>query len=214
MAFADFMADPKGYLRTHQIFIGNSLNAGGSVTAQAQVVNASGGFSREFRRAGANITMTAANGQQSSTMGNAVRTIGIAPVVRRDFTIAPSATDVGFRFLPYRQGEVTYMALDAMAQFFITGPLTGCTVAMGRRGGRLYTFHSFAPVGVHGPAARTAQTNMVNTIGATLGAGNMLFAENTIAYNGQGFVFGRARGSAWKFYAYGSASGVHKIGEL
>jgi hypothetical protein len=215
MSFESFMEDPKGYLSTHQIFIGNSLNGGGAVAAQPTAPNPAGGLSMEFRRGGANITMVAQAGQTSTTLGAIVRGIGVAPRVRRDFMIAASPADIGLRFLPYRQGHVTYMSLDAMGLFFVTGPLTGCTVAAGRLGGRLWVFHSFAPVGIHGAAARTAQQNMVNHVAAGLGPGAVHLAENTLQYGGQGFVFGRRKqGGLWKFYAYGSGSGLRKMCEL
>jgi hypothetical protein len=218
MSFEAFMEDPKAYASTHELFIGNSLNAGGSVAAQPLAVNPAGGHSLQFRRAGPNITMVDMQGRTSSTVGAIARGIGVAPRVRRDFVVAASGVDVGLRFLPYRQGHVTYMSIDAMGTFFITGPLTGCTVAVARLAGRLWTFHSFAPVGIHGVAARLTQRQMVNHLAAGLAGAAVPvvhFAENTLQYTGQGFVLGRRRPAGnWKFYAYGSASGMQRICDL
>ena len=72
--------------------------------------------------------------------------------------------------------------------------------------------HSFAPPGIHGANARTTQMNMVNHVANGLGGGNVFFAQNTIDYGGQGFVFGRRKaGGNWKFYAYGSTTGVRRL---
>lgn len=218
MAFTHFLQNPKSYLRTHQVFIGNSFNAGGSVAPLAAAALIGGGHSMQFNlNPAAFITMTDTNiTHVSSKLGAIARGLGLAPRVRRDFTVAVNpAGDIGFRFLPYRQGHVTYMSLGAAATFFITGPLTGCTVGAGSLGGNIWTFHSYAPAGIHGAAARDQQSLMIDEVGNTLGLNAIHLAENGTDYNGQGFVFGRLRPNGiWKFYAYGSASGVRKICEL
>lgn len=218
MAFTHFLQNPKSYLRTHQVFIGNSFNAGGSVAPLPAAALIGGGHSMQFNlNPAAHISMTDTNPTHvSSPLGALARGIGLAPRVRRDFTVtANPAGDIGFRFLPYRQGHVTYMSMDAAATSFITGPLTGCTVGAGSTGGVIWTFHSYAPVGIHGAAARNQQSLMIDEVGNTLGLPAIHIAENGTEYNGQAFVFGRLRPSGlWKFYAYGSASGVHKFCEL
>ena len=63
--------------------------------------------------------------------------------------------------------------------------------------------------------SRPDPLNMIDEVGNTLGLQAIHLAENGTNYNGQGFVFGRLRpNGTWKFYAYGSASGVRKICEL
>ncbi|WP_437782064.1 hypothetical protein [Sorangium sp. So ce1097] len=44
--------------------------------------------------------------------------------------------------LPWREDEITYMELGNAYDFFFTGPLSGCQVYVGTRGGRLRVYHA------------------------------------------------------------------------
>jgi len=215
MGFESFMQKPKSYLKTHNVFIGNSYLGGNSVAAGAPAANGAGGNSIRFTLTGTDITMKDQQNRSSSNLGMLARSLKIAPNIRRDFIVTNSPNDVGLRFLPYRDGAVTYMSLDHAARFFITGPLSGCSIGAGRVNGEIWTFHAYATAGNHGNAARTQQRDMINNVRMTIGVGAVHICQYQREYTGQGFVFGLLRnGGIWKFYAYGSGSGLTKICEI
>lgn len=115
--------------------------------------------------------------------------------------------DLGIRFLPWKANCVTYMALDANATRFFTGPLSGCCIYMGQNaGGTYYVFHSNRnnAGGVNNSAIKASMTadvitRMVAPVKITK------FAVYGQHYSDFGFVFGVRSGTRWRFYAANTA---------
>ncbi|MHC5002025.1 MAG: hypothetical protein ACYTJ0_02780 [Planctomycetota bacterium] len=224
MGFTTFVANPKSYLKTHDVIIQQNPAVLTPLTATPDAAIPTGGTARRYdHNAGQYVSMihsyshaVAADVAREKTAPSIVgRALHVLPRADRTFAPVASNADVGVRFLPYNPGCVTYMPIDAAATFAITGPLTGCTVAAGKTGGTVWFFHSFTPGGLHGAVARTMQRQMISHVQAQLGLAFCHIAENGAQYDGQGFVFGRRRDNGrWKFYAYGSDSGITKFADL
>src|SRR5262245_43470486 len=224
MGFDTFRDEPKSYLQTHTVLIQQHPVVMTPLTATPPAGIPTGGTAQRFtHNTGQFVTMvhsyplgaTATVAAEKKWYNVVGRELGVRPKASRTFTAIPSAVDTGLRFLPYNPGHVTYMPMDAAATFAITGPLTGCTVAAGETpAGVVYFFHSFTHGLLEGVLARTAQRQMISYVQAQLGIHLCHIAENTVHYDGQGFAFGRLRHGAWKFYVYGTASGLAKFAEL
>jgi hypothetical protein len=145
---------------------------------------------------------------------------GISGPIHRTFQPIASGNDVGLRYLPFRENHITYMALDRAARFFLTGPLSGCTVAVAKHNGVLWTFHSNDNVGA-GAAARNTQAQSIREVreGLMIPGNAVHLCEYQTAYDGLGFVFGKADDAGrWKFYAHatsvGGATATRKWAEI
>jgi hypothetical protein len=209
MSIQHFLVAPKSYLKVHTMFLNNSDTAAGTMLPNAAVALPQGGHSVTFNRGG-NITIV--QGAQNVGPGNKLmklgRRMGVVDALRRDVTITAGA-NAGLRYLPFRVNHVTVMSLDVNATFWLTGPLTGCTVAAGRdNNGVVWVFHSNWN-NANGGAARTAQQNMITDAAAGMAGINLRYCVYTQHYDGMGFVFGRPRGHAWKFYAHWSPVGAN-----
>lgn len=224
MSFDTFRQDPKAYLNGHQeVRIAQTNDAYRAVRAGPDHPVPGGGTSRQYYHRGATpfvtgtpfMNVAAVNAKTEAMKFHNIigRRVGVSQKMSRLFNADQSGADVGVRWLPYSPGYVTYMEVDNAATFMLTGELSGCTVAVGAAGGYIYYFHSFAPNGYHGVPARTIQRAMIDHIANGIGLVNMTYAENTIDYNGFAFGFGKKNGNNWKFYIYGSTSGVAKMGD-
>jgi hypothetical protein len=224
MSFDTFRANPKPYLDGHQeVRIAQTIDAFNAVRAGPDHPVPGGGTSRQYYHRGAgpfvtlipfmNVTATNLKNEGMKFHNIIGRRIGLSAKLSRLFNAGQSPADAAVRWLPYRPGYVTYMEVDNAATFIVTGELSGCTIATGEAGGFIYYFHSFAPNGFHGVAARNIQRTMIDHIANGVGLNNMSYAENTIDYDGFAFGFGKKTNNTWKFYAYGSNSGVYKQGE-
>jgi hypothetical protein len=224
MGFGTFRDNPKAYLQGHkEVRIAQTVEAFRAVRPGPDHQVPGGGQSKQYyhRSAGPFVTatpfmnVTAVNLKNDGMKFHNIigRRIGLSEKLSRLFNADQSGADVGVRWLPYHMGFVTYMEVDDAATFMFTGELSGCTVAVGEAGGFIYYFHSFAPNGYHGVAARNIQRNMIDHIANGIGLNNMAYAENTIDYNGFAFGFGKKAKNSWKFYIYGSTSGVAAMAE-
>lgn len=211
MPFADFVRNPKGYIASHQVYLNNSDTAAGAMVAGVPAA-AGGGMTMQFTRNGNVIelqrnllTQPVPNKKEKVKMF-----VGTARP-RRDYNVvAIGGADNGFRYLPFRQNHCTYMHIDAAATMAMTGPLTGCTVSVGRDpAGLLYFFHSNDNT-QHGAAARANQLNVLHGAAGlcAVNVGALHLCEMTQEYNGMAFVWGRRRhGGVWKFYVCDHAIG-------
>lgn len=110
-----------------------------------------------------------------------------------------------YRFIAHRHFSV----LNGTADFALTGPLTGCTVAVVRHAGSVWFFHAnVAGGGGMGPGNRATKRSMIRNAGTLVGirqVANYFFCEYGLQhqYEGLGFVWGRLRaGGNWKFYVH------------
>lgn len=224
MGFGTFRNDPKSYLKSHhEVRIAQNQHAFNALIAAVPAAIPGGGTAREYIHNGAApftdvipfMNVAAVNQKNAGMKLHKVigRRLGFSPKFSRLFNSGRSGVDIGVRWLPYEVGYVTYMQIDTAATFALTGELSGCTVATGEAGGSIYYFHSFAPNGFHGPNARNIQRNMIDHVANQLGLANMEYAENTIDYDGFAFGFGKLKNRTWKFYIYGSNSGVSKMAQ-
>lgn len=214
MSFQSFMNDPKSYLSVHQMAMsgeGAALFRYGAVamTAAAPVVNTANGHSIQFTH-NANVTMNQTSGVGSKSVGATV--LGQAGIIDKRSVVyvpAPGGAYPNLRILPWSGADVTFMHLNGAADFALTGPLTGCTVAVVRDAGGIWFFHAnVSGGGGVGPANRATKRQMIRNAGTIVGVAptaNYMFCEygQGFNYNGQGFVWGRRRaGGNWKFYIY------------
>jgi hypothetical protein len=218
MSFDTFLADPKGYLSTHETQVHSSadIDTALNVVATNAIINHF--QERKYAMVGGQfLTMTPTRGvtqPKAGAFGNAARKMHIAPKIGRDFTVCASPADVGFRYLPDEVGYVTYMALDGAALLALTGPITGCTIAAGRDGaGTVWLFHAFRPDGTGKGLATIVQLLAIEHVAFTLlniAKANMRYCRWGQEYNGMGFAFGRLRGNVWKFYAHATSVTPHR----
>jgi hypothetical protein len=225
MGIEQFIKDPKVYLSSHdEVRVSQTASLILAFSEGARLQNPAGGFSKQFTPRGAGPfptlvpfigTAAAAEKKDAMTFGNTVkRHLGISKGLKRTYNVQSASVDLGVRWLPYEAGVVTYMFVDNAATFIGTGELTGCTVAAGTMGTSICYFHAFAPAGTHGAGARLLQHAMIDHIATSSGVGNMIYADNTVDYDGFAFSYGRKDGRAWKMYVYGTNSGVVKFGEV
>ncbi len=236
MSFQAFLNDPKGYLQTHEMYVSNGAASTQVMTFDppAPIV---GGLQRlHWHQRGAGPFPTMAQlidaGANFAPAPNAPKGFGTklmdvvrhAPLVNRkriQYTIATSHNETNFRYLPFNPDHVTYMRINPPATFCLTGPLTGCTIAIVRGGaGSLWLLHG-NDNRVAGAAARASQwagiTDVItNRIGVPIGGAQE--CRYTRDYDGFGFVFGHLRGNVWKFYSHATSQGgvttTRKWGEI
>ena len=212
MAFQSFMNDPKSYLMVHRMAMsgeGSSLWQGAAMTRAAAIVNAASGHSIRFTHVG-NVTMNQTYAMGAKNIG-AVALGQIGVMDKRNVMYVPAVVGAfpGLRILPWSGSDVTFMQLNGAADFAMTGPLTGCTVAVVRDAGGIWFFHAnVSGGGGVGPANRATKRQQIRNAGSTVGiptTANYFFCEygQGFNYNGQGFVWGRERtGGNWKFYIF------------
>lgn len=123
--------------------------------------------------------------------------------------------DLGIRYLPWKENCVTYMALDANARTFFTGPLSGCCIYMGQAvDGTWYAFHANRnnSGGSNNSAIKASMTtNVITRMGVSVRIKK--FAIYGRHYSDFGFVFGQKKRGTWLFYAADTALGS-KVGKF
>jgi len=217
MSFQSFMDEPKGYLKTHQMVIGGltAVVTGGAVTAAAAVANPAHGTSIQYTHV-SNVTMTpnlstaaAAAAANKNFATNLLRKVGVMGQRSIQYNAAVGGNFPNLRILPWSPTDVTFMQLNATADFAITGPLQGCTVAVVSHGGSVWFFHAnIATAGGVTPGNRATKRLMIRQAGAIVGVpagAAYFFCEYGPGqtYNGWGMVWGRKRKlGRWKFYVH------------
>lgn len=212
MSFQAFMNDPKTYLMVHRMAMsgeGNSLWQGGAMTRAAPVINGASGNSIQFTHLG-NVTMNQTYAMGATNVG-AVALGQMGVMQKRNVMYVPAVGGAfpNLRILPWSGADVTFMHLTGAADFAMTGPLTGCTVAVVRDAAGVWFFHAnVSGGGGVGPANRATKRQMIRNAGTIAGVAptaDYVFCQygQGFDYNGQGFVWGRQRaGGNWKFYIY------------
>jgi len=213
MGFAAFVSNPKAYLGSHEM----QLNGNGSSLVPLQItmgvpgINAAGGFSVQYTHVATHSLAQGAPAAPATNWGASLaRKVKIAP--RRRITYVPAAGGPapGFRLLPWEATNVTFMELGAGANFAVTGPLTGCTIAVARHPvtGSVWFFHANV-AGGGGALFLVTKRLKVRHAGVVAGfpiggpAGTYRWCEMGSQYHGLAFVWGRLRGpGVWKFYIH------------
>lgn len=205
MSFNTFLANPKAYLQTHAMQVGNTQATTAAMTAGPAAPNAAHGSSVLWTQGGANFLTMNHTRPPTNFLGNIGRKLRLIGKRNIQYSTAASAGDLGYRYLPFGPNQVTYMAMDPAATFVLTGPLSGCSIAAGRTvpGGVVYLFHANAngppPGGV--PVKQAMINNAAGIVGVPLAG--LHRCDFGAQYNGLGFVFGRLRAhGVWKFYVH------------
>ena len=207
MSIGNFITNPKSYLKVHEM----QLNGAGAnlvpagLTQAAGVVNAAHGNSIQFTHVG-NVQLNQGHAHGANNfVANRLRDVGI--VNRRQVTYVPSLGGgfANFRILPWSGTNITFMQLAGGANFAVTGPLTGCTVAVVRHAGAVWFFHANVAGGggvIHHGTKQLMVQNAAAIVGIPGGAAYN-YCEYGNDYNGLGFVWGRLRNNGdWKFYVH------------
>ena len=209
MGFDSFMKNPKAYLGHHQGMLADAAASARAMDKAAPFALSNGKDSVLFTQKNnqfLSMIHTVGHGHEihSSRLTVAKAVLGISGRIYRSFSPIDSNTDLGVRYLPFIANTVTYMRLDGNASFFLTGPLTGCTIAVAKHSGTLWAFHSNDNVG-SGITARMKQMQSISLICTRLQIPHnrirsCVYLTN---YDGMGFVFGRLRSKGvWKFYSH------------
>lgn len=206
MSIDRFVADPYSYTRGHVVqfshgafppsqagmqVIATMNHWGGNWTAeQHQMIP--GQFTR-FRFLEAGLLVTGASANQR---------IGKGSAAWHSVHVEHGAVDLGIRFLPWKADTVTYMVLDPAATTFFTGPLSGCSIFVGRVGlGPYWVFHANRnSTGAPNPAVKASMaTNVITRLAAPVPIVHSAIYQRD--YHDFGFVFGQIHGGQWRFYA-------------
>lgn len=229
MTFQAFLNNPKGYLSTHEMYIANSpavLACMRSDTAHALP----GGLTRQrWRQRPAGPFPTFVPGAAPAgpkPLGTVLHdTARHLPFVGRkllQYGLGNTVGDLGLRYLPFNPNHVTYMRIHGAANFVMTGPLTGCTIAaVPGAAGEIWFIHANRNGGgVAGAIADQLQgiTDLVTGV-LGLAMANVITCTYQNDYDGFGFVFGRLRpNGVWKFYSHATSAGgntvTRKFGEF
>ena len=228
MSFDTFMADPKTYLSGHSVLVRSDNSVLQAMTAAAPVDCLSTTLKSQRwsqKPGGPFLTMMHLIAHGAPVRGSFFKAVGVQvgklpfqKLSERTYQVFSNGNiDKGFRWLQFVENTCTYMQVDAAATLVMTGPLSGCTVAFGLdNGGTPLMLHANCNRAA-GPAARMQQAHMIIDVcqnQAAANAGHLAHAEYGTDYAGMGFVFARRSGTGWKVYAYGTESGLQKVGEV
>lgn len=133
-------------------------------------------------------------------------------IFKISFTKSFTNKDQGVRFLPWQENKVTYCQLDNNAEWFFTGPLTGCHIYVGHIGNdndTPYVFHvndntSQADdiklnIEAKDEKIKGLITSKLSNLTITHRLGRTDY-DSEEAY--QAFVYGRKTDNEWKFYVH------------
>jgi hypothetical protein len=125
----------------------------------------------------------------------------------REIRVDSAVADAGVRYLPYQEDKLTYLQLDAAAQWVFTGPIEGCFVYVITNGGNTYLFHVNANAVAAGGNALAKDTKLRATLNALVPGGVITHRLARDDYGTlppenrpfRGFVYGRHTGAGWEF---------------
>lgn len=208
MSFQSFMNNPKAYLKAHSMQLGGTSQAlAPAAMTELPMTPLGGGLGAIQYLHTANVRMMRVGlvPQPKNIVANGLRQLGLIERRQVSYQSQTGGAAVGLRILPFHVARVTFMQLTGGATFAVTGPLTGCTVAVLRHAGSAWLFHANVGAGGGvGAANLLAKRNMIAQAAAGIGAmGAATLCEYTVDYNGIAFVWGRLRGNGdWKFYVH------------
>jgi len=217
MSFQAFLSDPKSYLKVHRMQLAGEGSGlwtlgGTAMTRAVPVANAAQGMSIQFTHVSNVEMVTTANAGPRNGAAMALGRMGLMDKRSAQYSPRPGGAFADLRILPWSAANVTFMLLDGAADFAITGPLQGCTLAVVRRPTGIYFFHAnVSGAGGVNNANRATKRAMIQNAGLLAGIpahanyANYAYCEYGPAhqYHGEGFVWGRTRGAGnWKFYVH------------
>jgi hypothetical protein len=205
MSIDRFVADPCSYTRGHvvQFSHGALPPAQAGMQAVATMNHWAGHWTAEeyrmvpgeftkFRFVEAGITVT---GDSANVR------IGKGAAAWHTVYVGKGTIDLGIRYLPWKADTVTFMQLDAGARTFFTGPLSGCSIYIGRAGnGTYWVFHANRnSTGASNAAIKATMTdNVIQRLPAPVPIVHSAIYQRE--YSDFGFVFGQLQGGQWRFY--------------
>lgn len=205
MSIANFIKNPLSYTKGHVVQFSHQAlppaqagmqiaatmnNWGGNWVAEEHQMIPGQFTNFRFQEAGIKLDGTSAN-QRIGTGSKAMHSV--VPIA--------DTVDRGVRYLPWRANAVTYMTLDPAATTFFTGPLSGCSIFIGKRGNTYWAFHANRNAsGTADNAATKASmtTDVITRLAAPVPI--VCAAIYKRDYNDFGFVFGQLQKGQWKFY--------------
>lgn len=206
MSIKDFIKNPLSYTKSHVVQFTHGAfppsqvgmqvaatmnNWGGAWTAEHHTMIPGQYTNFRFLEAGIMLDGSSAN-QRIGKGSDAIHTV----VPFQD------GIDHGIRYLPWRADAVTYMSLDGAAKTFFTGPLSGCSIFIGKSGGTYWAFH--ANRNSSGTSDNAAvKASMTTSVVTRLAAPVPIVCEAIYGrdYKNFGFVFGQVSSGKWSFYA-------------
>jgi hypothetical protein len=209
MSVQTFINDPQGYTKGHVVQFSHQAAATSPAACGMQVLrtfdNWGGAWTAEEYGPIAN-QFTNFKFEGDFKNGAHVQ-IGTGSKAMHTIECLTTGVDQGIRFLPWKANTVTFMQLGAGARTFFTGPLSGCSIFIGRSAaGAIWAFHANRNNnGAHNAGVKTSM--LINTVGSL--AAPVPIIHSCIYqqhYNNLGFVFGQIKSGQWRFYVADTSS--------
>jgi hypothetical protein len=216
MSIADFVADPYRYTKSHVVQFQHSAfqPAQAGMQVLSTLNNWAGVWTAEHHGLIGG-EFTSFSFQESTQSGRDKdgerftkynQRIGKGADRMHTVNVNHGTVDLGIRYLPWKANAVTYMTLDNAAKTFFTGPLSGCSIYIGKVGTTYWAFHANRnATGAPNPAVKAT---MVDNVNVALPAQVQILhsAIYQREYSEFGFVFGQKRSGVWTFYAADTTS--------
>jgi hypothetical protein len=210
VSIADFIENPKAYCESHTVQFTHAAFPPAQAGMQVGLaVNHVGWGIEEYTMVPGYFTYFEFVEARQQMLDGTVNFNRIGTGTGHYHTVKPIRTpiDAGIRYLPWKADTVTWMRLDPAATTFFTGPLSGCSIFIGRQGGTYWAFHSNRNnLGAHNPAIKSAMVNAA--VAQVPGHAHINLIHRAIygqEYTHFGFVYGRLRPTGWKFYTVNTA---------
>ncbi len=205
MSVQTFIANPLAYTKGHVVQFSHNAAHISPAASGMQVLGTMNNWggnwtAEEYGMIGGQFTNFSFEGDTDSMTGNHVQ---IGKTSRDMHTICCNTVgaDLGIRYLPWKANTVTYMTIDAAAQTFFTGPLSGCSIFVGQAGGQWTVFHANRnnAGGVNNSAIKASMTtDVITRLPAAIPIRHSAIYQRD--YHDLGFVFGQIHGGNWRFY--------------
>lgn len=190
-----FVADPVGFLLSNPCTLSAEIDGGdgggGDFMTASFGMHAVTQKTKEFRpRAGLDLTVQLRKDPQ-------------IPAAHRIVTVPRNGTGKRVAFLPWRESKGACTQLDANAELFLTGPLSGCHIYVAVTTGQPpWVFHINANDSADDKAANIkAKDDEADAIAATHGT-TIVKRIKRGEYEIPAFVWGVRIGNEWSFYVH------------
>jgi len=205
MSIRDFIANPESYSKGHVVqfshLAADVSPAASGMQIAATMNNWGGNWTAEhYTMIAGQFTDFTFYGDTNPVTGDHIR-IGKTKRDMHSVCCRTVGVDQGIRFLPWKANTVTYMDLDAAATTFFTGPLSGCSIFVGRTAGGQWTvFHANRNnTPDNSGAVKVAMTtDVITRLPAPIPVVHAAIYGRD--YHDFGFVFGRVVHGNWRFY--------------